>query len=86
MNVDVELLTDILLWKHNLLMNDLYECVVDGYKFAEKNDIYDYETLVIHYRFRNLSDGGDFVDDVYIMDVQDYKNLQRQKKFKELDI
>ena len=41
MNVDIELLTDILLWKHNLLMNDLYECVVDGYKFAEKNDIYD---------------------------------------------
>ena len=86
MNIDVDLLTDILLWKHNLLMEDVYECVVDEYKFVEKNGVYNYDTLMINYRFRNVSDNGKFVDDVYMMDIQEYKNLQRQKKLKDLGI
>ena len=85
MNIDNELLNDIVLWVHNQL-DDVYDCVVDSYQIVDENDIYNTTTLLIFYRFRNVSTDDKFENDVYTMDLQDYKNLQRQKRFKDLNI
>jgi hypothetical protein len=84
-NIDIDLLNDVVLWIHNQL-DDVYDYVIESYKITDGGDIYESTTLHIYYKYRNVSNDEPFEKDVYMMDLQDYKNLQRQKRLKDLDI